>query len=510
MSQMTTTSDVKIDDIGPTTKRLTITVPADVINEKLGTSLAALASETSLPGFRKGRAPRRLIERRFGTAVRDETKNQLIADAYAKAVDEHKLKAIGEPEPAEGFDIENVEVEPDKPMTFAVQIEVAPDVELPALEGIEIKRPLLEITDEMIENELQGQLVRAGTPHEVKDSFEHGDRLRGSALVTKKGDDEPFFRTDDTYIVHPGSDEGGRGQVLGLLIDGLDATLKGKKVGDTITIETKGPQSHEREDLRGADISIEFRIGDAIRVQPADIKTVLDDYGIESEAILREQIKLALEQRRDQEVADALRTQVQDYLVESTDFALPEKLTQSQAARNLEQARLNMLQRGVPEDEIETRLAEMRAASDVNARRQLKLFFLLHKLAEQFEIQVSEQEINGRIAMMAARYGLRPEQLRNDLAQRGALTDVAMQVRQQKAADRVVAQAKVEEISVETWQDMVEQRRARLTGQRFDGAAKSSASKKTTTKKSTSSRSTSKKTTSKKSTSKKTTKKSSK
>lgn len=514
MTQMTASNTVKIDNLGPTRKRLTITVPADAINDKLGTSMAALASDTVLPGFRKGRAPKQLLERRFGEAVRNETKNQLIAQAYAAAIDEHKLKAIGEPEPAEGFDLETVEVKPGKPLVFAVDIEVAPEVKLPSLDGIELKKPMLEVTTEMIDEELNNQRIRLGTPNEMKAKFEKGDRLLCSATATKKGEAESFFRTDSTIVVHPGDAEGGRGQVLGLLIDGLAGMMKGKEVGDTITIQAKGPEAHEREDVRNADITIDLIIKQAARIEPAEIQTVLSEYGIETEELLREQIKLAIEQRRDLETADALRTQVYDYLIDATELDLPEKLSEAQVQRSLETARLNLLERGVQEDDVETRLAELRGASEYETKRRLKLFFILHALAEQFEIKVSEQEINGRLAQMAAGYGMRPEQLKNDLIQRGALVNVAMQIREQKAADRVVAQSKVNEISVKQWQEMVANRQTEQFGKATKaGGTKSSstspakssttaAAAKPTTKKTTTKKTTTKKTTTKKASSK--------
>lgn len=516
MTQMQTANKVKIDDLGPTRKRMTITIGPEVIDEKLGTSMAALAADTVVPGFRKGRAPKQLLERRFGSAVRDEAKNQIIAQAYAAAVEEHKLKAIGEPEPAEDFDLESVKVEPGKPLTFAVDIEVAPEVTLPSLDGIELKKPTLEVTDQMINDELLSQRIRLGTPNEIKGDFKKGDRVACSAVATKKGEDEPFFRADTTVFVVPGSEDGGRGQVLGLMIDGLTGLLKGKKVGEDFTIQTKGPEAHEREDIRGADITIEMHIKEAVRVEPAEVAAVLEEYGIETEELLKEQIKLAIEQRRDLEVADALRTQVYDYLAEATDLPLPEKLSQAQAARSLENARLNLLQRGVSEDEVETRLAELRSASELDAKHRLKLFFVLHALAEKYEIRVSEPEINGRLAQMAASYGMRPDQLRNDLVQRGALSNVAMQIREQKAADRVVAQAKVEEISVKKWQEMVAEREQKNRDRMNNAGKSSSSSSSSSSKKSsdsgsksagaaTASKPTTKKTTTKKTTTKKTT-----
>lgn len=508
MTQTTApTNEVKIEELGPTLRRLTITVPAETINEKIEDSMAALATETALPGFRKGRAPKKLLERRFGEAVRSETKNQLLADAYSQAVEEHDIKAIGEPEPAEGFDIEKLEVERGKPLTFTVDVEVAPEFDLPDLDGIEVKRPDIEITDEMIEQEIETQCLRHGTPQEKKGDFGAGDRLVCSATATKKGEDEPFFRTDETLVVVPGSDDDGRGQVLGLMIDNLATLLKGGKVGDDVTIETTGPDAHEREDIRGADITITLHIKQAFHVEPAELQTILDYYGMESEELLREQIRMALEQRRDQEIAEAMRQQVYDHLLETVDFALPEKMSQNQVVRSLERSRLDMLQRGMTEEQVEQQLAEMRSASEAETRQRLKLMFILNKLADDFEVQVSEQEVNGRIAQMAGRHGVRPEQLRQNLAQRGALGQVAMQVREQKAADRVVAQARVEDVSRDEWQKIAEQK-AKKRGGASAGSSSSRTTKKKTTRKKTSASSSRKTTKKKTSSSRKTTKKS--
>ena len=88
--------DVKIEDVGPALKRLTITIPAESVTEKIEESIGTLNTQAALPGFRKGKAPRRLLEKRFGTTVRDETKNRLIADAYAKAVETHGIHRVQE------------------------------------------------------------------------------------------------------------------------------------------------------------------------------------------------------------------------------------------------------------------------------------------------------------------------------------------------------------------------------------------------------------------------------
>ncbi len=246
MAETATSSDntaheVKIDDVGPATKRLTITIAPDTVAEKLAESIGTLEHEATLPGFRRGKAPRRLLEKRFGSTVRDETKNRLIADAYARAIEEHGIHPVGEPEPTESTD--TLKIEDGKPLTFSVDVEVVPDFEMPSLEGIEIKKPLLEIADEHIDDRLRLQALRLGTMVDIEHGFEQGDRILGHVEVTKEGDDEPLYIEDDAVIVCPGPDNGGQGPVLGIMIDGLAGLLAKARVGDAVTMEAIGPEA---------------------------------------------------------------------------------------------------------------------------------------------------------------------------------------------------------------------------------------------------------------------------
>ncbi len=461
-------NQVKIDDVGPARKKLTITIPAAAVDAKLNESINVLSNETALPGFRKGHVPRKLIERRFGSSVRGEAKNQLIATAYAAAIEQHKLKPIGEPEPADN--LKDLELQDGKPFVFSIEVEINPEFDLPPLDGIEVKKPMLQITQDMIEAELTRQTVLNGTPEKLESDFKEDDRIGGYAAVTKNDEKEPFFRSDDVLIVMPG--KSGGGQVLGLMIDNLASLLKGKKVGDTVVIEAVGPDGHEREDLRGAKLHINYEIRMAERIIPATPATVAERYGLPSEEILREQIKFALEHRRDDEQATAMRDQVIDELAAKVKIDLPEKLSASQAARQLENARMELLSRGLSVEQVEEKLAEMREISEADARERLKRFFLLHKLGEHFNIEVSEQEVNGRIAAIAAQRNVRPEKLRNELAQSGRLGEVARLIRDQKAGDRVVQQAKKVEVNAEEWNKIyTEKQKAAAAGSKSSATA---------------------------------------
>jgi trigger factor len=498
MSEGTATStekvgtDVSVEDIGPAAKRLTITVTPESITEKMEEAMGTLSAETTLPGFRKGRAPRQLLERRFGTALKTETKNQLVAEAYSAAIEEHGLKPVGEPEPVDKLD--DLELVAGKPLTFKVDVEVCPEFELPSFDGVEVKKPVLDITEELVKSELERYQKQLGEVHRLSDGFEEGDRLVGQASATRKGEDEPFFTHDQVVVVYPGNEDGGRGQLLGLLVDGLAGMLKGKKLTDSIRIETTGPEAHEREDIRGKELVIDFEIHQAERVEPASTEKVIETLGLGTEEILNEQIKLALEQRRDEEQAEAMRQQIREHLLDTVQCELPEKLSERQVARTLEQHRLQLLYQGMTPEDVETKLAEMRADSATSTKNRLKLFFILQQLGDHYGVEVSQQEINGRVAMMAARRGARPEKMMQELSQSGRLGEVATQIRESKALDRVLHDVKKTEITAEQWREIV-------AGTRSTGSAGTRKKTATTSKKKT----TSKKTTTKKKTTKKTT-----
>jgi FKBP-type peptidyl-prolyl cis-trans isomerase (trigger factor) len=130
-----------------------------------------------------------------------------------------------------------------------------------------------------------------------------------------------------------------------------------------------------------------------------------------------------------------------------------------QIARNLEMARMEMLQRGMEAEEVETRLAELRHGSEEDTKRRLKLFFILSRLAEEMGVQVNEPEVNGRIAAMAAQRGVAPAQMRQDLERAGRLSELALSIREQKVLDRILDKAKFTEISADKWNEAEDKRR---------------------------------------------------
>ncbi len=439
-------NSVTIEDAGPSRKKLKIEIPAETVDERLNDSLSTLAVEAQLPGFRKGHAPKQLLQKKFGDAMRQEAKDQLVAGAYSRAIEDNELKVVGDPVAEELGDIK---LEAGKPLVFEVEIEVVPEFELPELEGFEVLKPQFEVEDEMVNEEIKKLCVSEGDLQE-RESAEAGDYLTGHGKMTGK-DGTVHYDIEGAVVQVPSKDKGGKGMVLGVLVEDFAKQMGLPKPEESFTIKVKGPPSHEVEAIRGDDLTIEFRVDRVDRINPAPTDKIVSMFGMESEDQLREAIKERLTQRSLIQQQAAMRQQVADTLIEKTELALPERLSASQATRTQERKRMELMYRGVDATQVEEHMAEIRSASDAAAQRELKMFFILHQVAEKLDVKVNEAEINGRIAQLAMEQGQRPEKLRQDLIQRNQVGGIYQQIREHKALDAVLAKAKVKEVSVEEY-----------------------------------------------------------
>lgn len=442
---------VTITDAGPCTKKVAIEIPAETVNERLGNSIDTLMSEAALPGFRKGHAPKRLIERKFGSSIRSEAKNQLVASAVSKALDEHKLRVVGD---ATSDTLEKLELVEGKPLKFEVEVEIVPEFEMPKLEGIEVKKPLFEVTDKMVEEEVDRMTLNEGTL-KSKDKIDLGDYLTGHAVM-KDDEGKTILDINDAVIQVPTKDKNGKGMILGVVVDDFAKQLGTPKIDSTCTINTNGPENHEDERIRGKKLVISFQIKRADEIVKADVNELAQRYGMESADQLKDAVRQRIDQRIQIDQQAAMRNQVAAYLLDNTSFELPKRMTNSQAARNLDRSRMELMYRGVDQQKIEERIAELRAASSAAAARDLKLFFILDRAAEKLDVKVSEAELNGRIAQMALSRGDRPERLRQEIIQKNQVGMVYGQVREHKTLDAVIAKANINDISVDDYNKLMD------------------------------------------------------
>jgi trigger factor len=238
-----------------------------------------------------------------------------------------------------------------------------------------------------------------------------------------------------------------RGQrVMGVSLPDLGESLVGKSAGQSIRAEGEVAEDDERAELRGKKASFEIKVLDVKRLRLPELDAeMLAAIGFESEKDLRSWVRLDMESRLEEALREGLRNQMVGHLLSATTLDLPEQLSARQAERATRRKLLELFQRGVPETEINKHLDELRTTVQKEAVDQLKLGFVIEKISEEWDMQVSEEEVNARIAQIAARYHRRFDRVRDELSKGDGLTSLYLQLRDEKVLDRLIEQAEIAE-----------------------------------------------------------------
>jgi len=277
-------------------------------------------------------------------------------------------------------------------------------------------------------------------------------------MVGKDG--KEFYDINGAVVQKPPADKKGQGMILGILVPDFEKQFGSPKPGDTATVKAKGPEQHEVEGIRNNDLTITFTVERIDRIIPADADAMVKQFGLESEQQLLDGLRGRMGQRVQIEQHSAMRQQIAEYLFKNTKIDLPQRLTAQQAIRNLERQRMELTYRGVEPAQIEQKMAELRSASGQMAVGELKLFFVLNRIGDEFKVQVTEGEVNGRIAQLAAERGVRPEALRQELIQRNQVYSIVQQIREHKTFDMILAKAAITDMPLEEYNKTMAAERA--------------------------------------------------
>jgi trigger factor len=395
-----------------------------------------------VPGFRKGRAPIRLLEKRFGKEVTEQIKLKLLVDASEAAVKDSELDILGEPD----FDHEKVEMPDEGAMKFEFEVEVRPEFDLPELEGIAIEKAKTEATDERIAEEIENLRKRVGIWVPKEDgSCELDDQVVGDVVL--KIEDEPEEEKHDEMEIFVRKN----GFVGPVPVETLDELLTGAKNGETKTTSITVAESFFNEQYRGKKIDIEIKIKDIKRLEPARLdEGFFARYNVEDEDELKELIAESARAQAERDVRAGMGDQVYRYLLDNCKLELPGDIVADQSKRVLQREYTNLLIRGVAREQADERMEALRASSAQRAEEQLRLFFIMSKVAEKLEIpEASEEEVNGYIAQVAASRERRPEKMRQELARDGSLEQFKLQVREHKCIEKILENANITEVAAD-------------------------------------------------------------
>ncbi len=406
-----------VETLSPTRVKLTVEVPFDELAPSLDAAYKTIAQQITIPGFRKGKVPSRVIDQRVGRgAVLEEAVNAMLPQAYSDALRENEIIPLGRPE------VDITEISDGEALTFTAEVDVRPEFDLPAYDGIVVEVEDAEVTDENVEEQLEGLRGRFATLTPVERAAADGDILlvdisgadaSGAVIEDLSGNALSYELGTDGML--PGFDEAVRGATAGETRTFEFTPEAGEYVGQPLTVTVTASAIRERV-LPEAD--------DDFAQMASEFDTIEE---------LRDDIRTRLGRVRVLEQAMQARGKVHEALLELADFPLPESAIQA---------------------EVEEHFADGHAGDDAHraevekeARDGLRSRLLLDKIAEAEEVAVGESELSSWLVQNAPRYGMSPDAFAQALVQADQLPMAISDIRRGKALALVTSKARVVDAS---------------------------------------------------------------
>lgn len=432
--------EVKIDRPSACERHLTVTVSRDDINRYYDDAFSEMMPSAAVPGFRPGRAPRKLVESRFKKEVTEQIKGSLLMDSMSQVSEDEKLTAISEPD----IDLEAVVVPDDGPMTFEFNLEVRPEFDLPQWKGLEVERPQKDYKDEDVDRRLQQILARYGklVPHEGP--AEPGDYLTAK-ITTHHGErklaevNERLVRLEPVLSFHDAT------------LQGFDQLMQGAKEGETREGKLTLTQDAANEALRGQEITVKIEVLDVKKLQlPQLTPDFLKEMGdFESESALRDALRKDLERQLEYHQQQRARQQITALLVESADWDLPPGLLRRQSVRELERSVLELRRSGFSEADIRTHENVLRQNSAASTAKALKEHFILERIAEEEQIDAEPDDYDREMALIAVQSGESIRRVRAQLEKQGMMDALRNQIIERKTIAKVLEEAQFKDVPFE-------------------------------------------------------------
>src|ERR1041384_191310 len=437
----------ELKQISPTRKQIDIEIEADAVRKVYDRVSDQYAKSANVPGFRPGHAPRGVVRTRFKDQIRTEVLRELLPEAVQKAIADHNVQALGEPE----LNLDNnegLDQLGQKPITFNVNVDVLPEIKLGEYKGLEAARRTRPVKDEDVDRVIEQLRENSASLEPVED---RGAQLDDTVTANFHGtfvnapEAEPINVEDVDVVL------GGQG-----VVQAITDNLTGTKPDDEKTFSVEYPEDFSAKGLAGKTVEYKVKVN-AVRVKelPALDDEWAQSLGGEGDEIasldqLKEKIRSDLEAQAKDEAEGAVRTQLLRKLVEGHEFELPERLVEHQTEHRLESIVRDMIGQGIDPRNPELDWEKARDSLKEQARYELRSSLLLEGIADEEKIEVSDQEIEDEIKAIANASRQTPEQVRAVLTKQGGERSIAPRLRNRKALDFLVAKAKVTE---EAWKE---------------------------------------------------------
>ena len=367
-------------------RKLTVEVPADKIDQEVQQRLKGMAGRVRMDGFRPGKVPFSVIQKRYGAQVREEVKSELVRDSLYEAIQQEKLRPAGMPK------VETDASAGDK-LAFTATFEVYPEVDVTIPADLEVEKPVVQVTEADVDKMLETLRKQRTTWEEVDRAAQEGDQVVMDFVGKREG--EPFEGgSAEDYTLELGSKR---------FIEGFEEQLIGLKAGDSKQVEVTFPEQYQSEALAGQPVTFDVTIKavKGPKLPELDDPEFLSALGSEEGGIehLRQEVRQSMERELKQKLAARVKDQVLDRMLAANPIELPSALVEDEIRQMANQARQSMGMQG--EQEVTD---EIRQALDEGARRRGGLGLLVGEQIREKGFQAEPEKVSGRIEEMAQGY----------------------------------------------------------------------------------------------------------
>lgn len=387
---------------------LTIEVPADQFEQALDQAFKKVVKTVQLPGFRKGKVPRKIFEKRFGVeSLYQDAVDIVLPDAYMKAVEETGIQPVDQP------DVDIEEIERGQNLVFTAKVTVKPEVELGTYKGLEVEEQSVEVTDEDVNNDIESERER----HAELMVKEEGKAEEGDTAVI---DFEGFVEGE--------AFEGGKGENhsleigSGQFIPGFEEQLVGKETGEDTEVSITFPEDYHAEELAGKEAVFKVKIHEikAKEFPELDDEFAKDvDEEVETLDELKKKRKAQLEEQKKQDAENQKRETLINQVTDNAQVDVPEAMVNTELDQMIKEFEQRLQMQGMTMDmyyqfsgQDENALKEQMRE---DAEKRVKTNLTLEAIANNENIEVSEEDINAELENMASTYGAEIDQLKQML-----------------------------------------------------------------------------------------------
>jgi trigger factor len=419
-----------VEELSPTRVRLSVEVPFDELKPSLDKAYREVGRQVRIPGFRPGRVPPPVIDRRIGRdVVLTQAVNDAMPELYAKAVADGDVSALGQPE------VEITRLDDGKELTFTVEVDIRPKFELPDLSSMKVAVDNTVVTPDEVAEYLGSLQERFASLKSVQRPVQNEDYVSIDLSASVDGEAvEDAQASGLSYQVGSGS-----------LLDGLDTALVGMSSGESATFSTElagGDFAGQEADVTVTVHSVKVKEVPGLDDEFAQLASEFDTLGE-----LRADTRAQLERMKNVQQVVQARDRALDALLDKIDIPLPEGVVQEEAKHNRESILQQIERAGATLDgylEMSNQSEEQFEADlDQRARRAVKVSLVLDQLAREEELGVDQAELSAYVTRQAEQMGVPPERLAKQLADNGQLSFAAAEVLRGKAMNLIAERVKV-------------------------------------------------------------------